>query len=239
MKRRSISSTSKTWTLATLMALALGGMPLTAHAQWAYQYEGDVLPHNATPPWANNDPNNFFTTDGTNLIQNSTTGAFGFFNIGTPYWNSPNGFGKIETRLRAVSHSTEGAGATVATRLSFVGSSTAFYQAFFTTNSVQFNAFGGTDITIPLDTTQFHTYLFEMNGNSASLFVDGGANGVIHATGPTSSGNTLYIGDLDFGPTGGQALWDYVYWTNVPEPSSAMLFGVAGLVLWRRRAQHK
>jgi len=211
-----------------LLAAAFIGLPLASHAQWTYQYEGDVLPAAATPAWNNGgSAPSGFSTDGFILTQNTTLGQDSWFRMDPPYWNASSQFGRFEFRARTLSLAS---GATEVTRVTF-GSTTRYWELSMRTNSVILGA-----SVAPVDTSVFHTYLVELSGTQASLWIDGdqAASSIWGA----SALNNLYFGDLDGSFTGGVAEWDYLYWTNVPEPASALLLGVAGLLLWRRRIRN-
>jgi len=88
--------------------------------------------------------------------------------------------------------------------------------------------------TVPTSQTAFHTYQLYGNGsNPPELWIDGVATGQFAGDGAGSSGNNLVFGNWTSTGTS-ESNWKLLQ-LEVPEPASAALLSLGGLLLLRKR----
>jgi hypothetical protein len=174
-----------------------------------------------------------YSASGGALHQNTVGYAAAIYNVINIY--DPSNAATLEWRMQ-VDSATHGS-----VSMLFL-SGTDDYAFWMRDDGVYYGPIDGSTRIAALDTRDaYHTYRMALGPNSSlfDFYVDGtlafsgsGMNS-IRAT------SALQWGDWSGFTDGGQAHWDYINWTNVPEPTSSVLLGI-GMVTcaaqqWRRR----
>ena len=112
------------------------------------------------------------------------------------------------------------------------------YSVFFESGGLRVLTSSGNTFVSVADLSAFHTYRIQSQGssNALELFVDDVL--VLSTTAPSSSANGFSFGDgVSAAGNNGDASWDFVRVSQVPEPSTGVLLAMGLFWLARRQGR--
>jgi len=201
----------------------------------AYTGDGNALPTASTPAWTTGGGGGASVSGG-ELTIDTTTNDGKYFEIASGgAWNPASG-NTAYVQFRTKVNSQNG---TLADHI-IIGSNIGYYLALeFGTTAGNTGVFLKSGALVhALDVSQYHTYRVATDGGTYSLWVDDMNTPVVNnATLAVNTGNpSMYFGDGG-GGVQGSSTWDYIAWNvnsapvAVPEPVSASLLGIGGMML--------
>lgn len=212
----------------------------------AYTGDSDVLPTASTPAWTTGGSGSATASGGALTIDTTTVDNRWFEIASGGAWNPATGntaYVQFRTKLNS-QNGMFGDGIVIGSNASnYLGLQFGTYSGVETGWTTKTGVFlKSRTLVQALDVSQYHTYRVATDGGTYSLWIDDMNTPVVsNATLDPNTGNpSMYFGDGS-GDTQGSSTWDYVAWNvngapvAVPEPVSASVLGIGGMMLLARR----